>query len=124
MVKNFSSQPLVSVIMNCYNGEKYLKKSIKSILKQSYKNWELIFFDNCSTDKSKYIFKSFKDKRIKYFKSKKKINLGLARKLALSKAKGYYIAFLDVDDLWEKNKLEFQLNLFNDPKVGLVYGTQ
>ena len=56
--------PLVSIIMNCYNGDKYLRKSIKSIISQSYKNWELIFWDNMSEDNSRNILKSFKDKRI------------------------------------------------------------
>ena len=64
--------PLVSVIMNCYNGEKYLKLAIASIINQKYTNWELIFWDNKSTDNSAKILKKFKDKRIKYFFSKKK----------------------------------------------------
>ena len=54
---------LVSIIMNCYNGEKYLYDSIKSVINQKYKNWELIFWDNKSTDNSAKIFKSFKDSR-------------------------------------------------------------
>ena len=69
----------VSIIMNCYNGENYLDESLNSAINQTYKNWELIFYDNCSTDKSVTILEKYKDKRIKYFKSKK-INLGLARK--------------------------------------------
>ena len=65
------NSPLVSVIMNCYNGEKFLNDSLTSLFKQSFKNWELIFFDNNSKDNSKKIIKSFKDKRIKFFSSKK-----------------------------------------------------
>ena len=110
----------VSIVMNCFNGEEYLEQSLKSILHQTYKNWELIFMDNCSDDKSKEIVKKIKDIRIKYFKTKRKINLGLARKKALEKAKGEYIAFLDTDDLWEKNKLKRQLQYFKDPKIGFV----
>ena len=60
--------------MNCYNGDNYLEESLNSVINQTYKNWELIFYDNCSTDKSAIILKKYKDKRIKYFKSKKKIN--------------------------------------------------
>ena len=67
--------PLISVIMNCYNGSKYLKNSIKSLLNQKYKNWELIFWDNKSLDDSKKILLGFKDKRIKYFKSKNFLSL-------------------------------------------------
>ena len=61
---------LVSVIVNCYNGEKFLKRAIRSILSQTYKNFEIIFWDNCSTDSSKKIINGFKDKRLKKFFSK------------------------------------------------------
>ena len=64
-MNNGKKLPLVSIIMNCYNGEKYLKRSIRSVLQQKYQNWEIIFFDNCSTDKSVTTAKSFKNKRIK-----------------------------------------------------------
>ena len=62
-----NQKQLVSVIMNCYNGEKFIKKSVYSIISQSYKKWELVFWDNNSSDNSKNILKEFKDKRIKYF---------------------------------------------------------
>ena len=61
------NQPLVSVIMNCYNGEEYLSHAINSVLNQTYKNWEIIFWDNQSTDKSAEIFKAYNDKRLKYY---------------------------------------------------------
>ena len=108
----FKKNPLVSVIMNCHNGEKYLKESIKSLIAQTYKNWELIFWDNKSFDNSKKIVKKFKDKRIKYFKSEKFRNLYHSRNLAIKKAKGKYVGFLDVDDLWEKTKLKRQMKYF------------
>ena len=114
--------PLVSVIMNCYNGEKYLKESIKSLLLQTYKKWELIFWDNNSTDNSKNIVKGFKDKRIRYFKSKKFHALYHSRNLAIKKAKGKYVGFLDTDDLWEKNKLQKQKNyFFKNKKTKIIY---
>ena len=62
-----STEPLVSIIINCFNGEKYLRNAIDSVIEQTYKNWEIIFWDNQSTDKSAEIFKSYKDKRFKYF---------------------------------------------------------
>ena len=62
-----NKKKLISIIMNCRNGEKYLEKSLKSIISQSHKNWELIFWDNNSSDSSKKIVKKIKDKRIKYF---------------------------------------------------------
>ncbi len=114
-------KPSVSIIMNCLNGEEYLKDSLSSIVNQTYKNWELIFWDNRSTDKSADILKSFKDKRIRYFYAKKKTVLYRARNLAIKKARGKFIAFLDVDDFWEKNKLALQIPKFQNKKVGLVY---
>ena len=114
--------PLVSVIMNCHNGEKYLSDSVKSLLSQTYKRWELIFWDNKSVDNSRKIIKKFKDRRIRYFKSKKFNSLYLARNLAIKKAKGKYIAFLDTDDLWEKNKLKKQIRLLMKNKgIKVVY---
>ena len=62
-----NSNPLVSIIVNCFNGEKYLNKALQSIVNQSYKNWEVIFWDNKSIDNSKKIFLDFKEKRFKYF---------------------------------------------------------
>ena len=118
-IKN--QKPLISIIMNCYNGQKYLNRSVKSVLSQTYKNWELIFWDNCSLDKSKKIFKKFKDNRLKYFKAKSHTTLYQARNLAVKKCKGYYICFLDVDDLWFKNKLEIQKNFFLKNKCKILY---
>ena len=113
---------LVSIILNCFNGEEYLKNALKSITNQSYQNWELIFWDNKSSDKSKQIFDSFKNKKFKYFMAKKHTSLYAARNLAISKAKGNFISFIDADDLWEKDKLKKQIKLFKDQKVAVVYG--
>tara|TARA_A100000164_G_scaffold381454_1_gene433181 strand:- start:35 stop:826 length:792 start_codon:yes stop_codon:yes gene_type:complete len=116
-----ANQPLVSVIMNCHNGEKYLKKSISSVINQTYKNWEIIFWDNKSTDQSAKIAKSFKDKRIKYFKSNKFEKLYRTRNLAIKKSKGKYICFLDTDDFWSKNKLNSQINLAEKKNYKIIY---
>ncbi len=116
-----ANQPLVSVIMNCHNGEKYLKKSISSVINQTYKNWEIIFWDNKSTDQSAKIAKSFKDKRIKYFKSNKFEKLYRTRNLAIKKSKGKYICFLDTDDFWSKNKLNSQINLAKKKNYKIIY---
>lgn len=114
------NQPLVSVIMNCLNGEKYLKEAIDSVYAQTYKNWEIIFWDNASTDRSAEIAKSY-DERLCYFRGKETIPLGAARNKALEQTKGEFIAFLDCDDLWMPEKLEKQVPLFDDPYVGLIY---
>ena len=99
---------LVSIIMNCHNGEKFLYESIKSVIKQTYKNWELIFLIIILLITQKIAF-SFKDKRIKYYKSKF-VNLGIARKKAFKLCKGRFLTFLDCDDFWHKDKLKIQLN--------------
>ena len=118
-----SNQSLVSVITNCFNGDKYLHKALNSVVAQTYKNWEIIFWDNQSVDKSAEIFKSYKDVRFKYYYAPKHSKiLYEAKNYALAKAKGDFFAFLDVDDWWLPNKLEKQISLFNDPEVGVVYG--
>lgn len=122
MVKyNLNNQPLVSVIVNCHNGETYLYETIKSILNQTYKNFEVIFWNNKSTDKSEYIYKNFKDRRLKYFSAKKFTSLYEARNLAIKMSKGRYIAFIDCDDLWDNNKLSLQIRKFKNKNIRLVY---
>ncbi len=115
------NMPLVSVIMNCYNGEKYLKEAIDSVLAQTYTNYEIIFWDNVSTDNSRKIVESYNDKRIKYFLADKHVSLGESRNLAIEKSNGKYLAFLDSDDWWKKTKLEKTLIPFKDNKIGIVY---
>ena len=106
----------VSVIMNCFNGAPYLKESLSSLQNQKYTNWELIFYDNFSSDKSKQIVKSIADNRIKYYFSNIKKPLGMARSEAFNLANGDYLGFLDTDDIWEKNKLEIQVNFLEKSK--------
>jgi glycosyltransferase involved in cell wall biosynthesis len=112
---------LVSIVINCFNGEKYLRQSIESVLDQSYKNFELIFWDNQSKDQSKNIIKSYQDKRIKYFYSRNHTTLYQARNLALKECKGDFVCFLDVDDYFLKDKIAKQLLYFEDKKVGVIY---
>jgi len=117
-----SDGPLVSILMNCYNGQEYLKKALNSIINQKYKNWELIFWDNQSTDDSIKIFNSYKDKRFKLFRAKEHTILYEGRNLAIQKTTGELIAFLDTDDIWLPDKLLKQVDLFKNEEVGLVYG--
>lgn len=123
MRKNKKKPPLVSIILNCYNSAKFLKKSIKSVIFQSYKNWELIIFDNCSSDNTKSeILKFKKNKKIKYFRSKKFYSLYNARNLAIKKTKGSLISFLDADDWWSKNKLKKQVKFLElNKEYNIVY---
>ena len=117
-----TEQPLVSILMNCYNGEKYLKEAIDSIYAQTYGDWEIIFWDNCSTDKSADIAKSYDD-RLRYFPSDNTTELGVARNSALEKVRGEYLCFLDTDDIWLPNKLTDQIFLLKKNKfTRLCYG--
>ena len=114
---------LVSIVINCHNGGKYLENTIQSIKSQTYSRWEIIFYDNCSTDNSEKIFKKFSnDPRFIYKKSDKFRNLYDARNKALKLTKGEYVCFLDTDDYWENDKLEKQINfLQNSNEFDIVY---
>ena len=115
---------LISVIINSHNGEKFIEDSINSVLSQSYQNFEIIFFDNASTDQTKEKVENFSNvnKKVKYYKIDKKVKLYKARNLAIEKSSGELISFLDVDDFWFKDKLRFQHELFkSNPKLGICY---
>ena len=114
------SKLLVSVLMNCYNGEKYLREAIDSVYSQTYKNWEIIFWDNASTDNSMSIVKMY-DNKIKYFKKSETVPLYQARNLAIDRCNGEVVTFLDCDDIWVKDKLEKQVALYNDGNQ-FIYG--
>lgn len=116
-----NTEPLISVIMNCYNGAPFIKDSIRSVLEQNYQNWELIFWDNMSTDSTYKEVCRFSDSRIKYYLAERHTTLYEARNYAIKKAKGEFYAFLDVDDWWKNDKLKKQIPFFKNQKVGLVY---
>ena len=103
---------LVSIITPTYNSEKYLEETIKSVQSQTYKNWEMIIIDDCSTDKTVNIIKdaSKNDSRIKLITQENNLGPGPTRTRAVNNALGRYIAFLDSDDIWVPEKLERQLN--------------
>jgi glycosyltransferase involved in cell wall biosynthesis len=116
-----SPSSMVSVIMNCYNSEQYLTEAIDSVYAQTYPDWEIIFFDNCSTDNSAAIARGY-DGRLRYFRNDRTVPLGHARNLAIEKARGKYIAFLDCDDLWLNAKLTEQVAVLEeDTSLGAVY---
>jgi len=106
--------------MNCYNSERFLKEAIDSIYAQSFDDWEIIFWDNLSTDRSASIAKSY-DTKLKYYLADKHTDLGEARNQALSKAKGKYIAFLDCDDMYFPHKLSLQVEFLENNDFALVY---
>lgn len=121
------NMPKISIITPTYNSDKFIKRTINSVLNQTYQDWEYLIVDDSSTDNTTEIINDFikKDKRIRLYKTIENSG-GPARpkNIALAKADGEYIAFLDHDDCWLENKLEEQLNVFNklgEDKTALVY---
>ena len=113
--------PKVSIIINCLNGERYLKDCIDSVVAQTYEDWEIIFWDNGSTDGTSEIAQSYGTK-IKYFRSEYTTDLGMARHRAYQRTQGDYIAILDSDDIWLPDKLARQVELVSsNEELGLVY---
>ncbi|HHL2037255.1 glycosyltransferase family 2 protein [Clostridium perfringens] len=114
---------LVSIITPVYNAERFLKETIESVINQSYKNWELILVDDCSKDSSEKIIRSYikLDNRIKYIKLEKNSGAAISRNTAINNSKGKYIAFLDSDDIWKKNKLETQINFMRENNIGFSF---
>ena len=98
----------ISVLMNCYNSENFIFDSINSLILQTYKDWELVVWDDASTDNTLNIVKAIKDNRIRIFENKKHKGLGPSRLSAQKVLRGDYISILDSDDLYENNKLELK----------------
>ena len=113
--------PLVSIIMNVRNGAAFLREALDSVLAQSFADWELIVWDDCSTDESASIVRQYHDDRVRYFLSPDETPLGAARDGAMRQARGEWLAFLDQDDVWLPHKLEKQVGLIDDG-VGIIYG--
>lgn len=103
---------LVSIITPTYNCGRFIGETIESVLKQTYNDWEMIIVDDCSTDNTKEVVETYKiqDSRIKYHILEKNSGAAIARTIAMNLASGDYMAFLDSDDLWMKDKLERQLS--------------
>ena len=111
----------VIIIINCHNGAEFLADTLDSIKKQTYQDFEIIFFNNFSEDSSEQIAKTF-DNRLHYYESKDFLSLGAARNEALKLSKGKYIAFIDCDDIWEVDKLKKQVEfLESDLTIGMVF---
>jgi teichuronic acid biosynthesis glycosyltransferase TuaG len=114
---------LVSIIMPYFKKKKYVKYSVLSVLNQTFKNFELIIvYDNETSDELKFINKIKKlDKRIKVIKNKFNIGAGLSRNVGIDHSKGVYLAFLDADDLWHKNKLFAQIKFMRKKNIEISH---
>lgn len=112
--------PVVSVLMVCYNGAPYLRQALDSARAQTFTDWELVFFDNGSTDESAAIANGF-DPRVRVVGTRTRVPLGLARSQAVAGSRGRYVAFLDSDDHWRADKLERQIRTLSAGKAQLAY---
>jgi glycosyltransferase involved in cell wall biosynthesis len=123
--RGYGSPPRFSVIVNVYNGEVFLRETIDSVLAQSFGDFELILWDDCSTDRSVEICASYRDPRIRCFRAAERVSIAQARARAVEMAVGDWLAFVDQDDIWLPEKLAAQNGLIKaDPsrRVALVYG--
>ena len=112
----------VSIILPNYNSSETIRETISSILNQTYKNWELIIVDDSSDKTTKSILSKYKKlKKIKILYLKKNKGAAYCRNLAIKKSKSYYIAFIDSDDLWKKNKLNLQINYMQKNNYFFTY---
>lgn len=120
-----TTRPEISVIMPCYNSKKYLAKSIGSILDQTYRNFEFIIIDDCSTDGSDLIIKEFqkKDNRIVYLKNEKNLGVALSLNAGIKISSGKYIARMDADDISLDSRLEKQYEFMESKQDCIVCGT-
>ena len=115
--------PRVSVLMNCRNGAEYIQEAVDSLLAQTYADWELVAWDDGSTDETRTILRSYRDSRIRVVHSSKSESLGHSRRLAIEACRGEWVAFLDQDDLWTPGKLARQVEVADQhPACTIIYG--
>lgn len=116
---------IVSIIIPVYNSSEYIEETLNSVVKQTYKNLEIIIIDDCSIDNSEEILQNFIKKHqkinIRYYKQKENKGVANARNKALNLAKGRFVAFLDSDDIWDKRKIEKQLNVMKKKDISFSY---
>ena len=112
----------VSIILPNFNSAKYISSTINSVINQSYRKWDLIIVDDCSNNETKKKLKNFKNnKKIKIFFLKKNKGAAYCRNLAMKKAKSKYLAFIDSDDIWDKNKLKKQIMYMEKNSFDFTY---
>ena len=118
-------QPLVSVIMPCYNMERFIAESIRSVIQQTYAKWELLIVDDASTDGTADVIQSLcqQDNRIHLQVKPKHSGIADSRNQCISMAKGRFLAFLDSDDVWYPNKMEQQLLFMTEHNIGFSYAS-
>lgn len=113
--------PEVSIITPLYNGARFIAETMLSVIGQTYTDWEMIIVDDCSEDQPEHIISPYakKDERIKLFRLEKNSGAAAARNMALGRATGRFIAFLDGDDTWKPEKLQWQIGMMD--KMGWAF---
>ncbi len=118
-----SKEGIISIITSTYNNANFISQAIKSVLAQTYDNWEMIIVDDGSSDETEDVVKRFKDSRIHYFFLKHSGIPAISRNIGIRHSRGEFIAFLDADDKWLPLKLEMQVAFLRaNPEIALVYG--
>ena len=112
---------LASIIIPYYKSEKFIKKTISSIISQTYKKWEIIIVDDENSNISAEVLNTLKNKKIRIFKNKKNIGVAKSRNFGITKAKGNLICFIDSDDYWHKNKLMEQISEMKKNNYNISY---
>ncbi len=121
-MRSASKTSLVSIIVPVYNAESFLEDTIKTVLDQSYKDWELILINDCSTDNSELVYEQYKnDRRIHWVDLKKNSGPAVARNYGVDLAKGRFVCFIDADDKWDCDKLEKQVAFMKQKKCAFSY---
>lgn len=115
--------PAVSVVINLYNGKGTVGEAMEGVLRQSFADWELLVWDDASSDGGAEIIRGYDDPRIRYVRSDERVSLGRARQAAIEASHGEWVAFLDQDDVWLPCKLELQMDRARaNPEAALIYG--
>jgi glycosyltransferase involved in cell wall biosynthesis len=114
---------LVSIVVHYYQCKDYIFQSVNSVINQTYKNWELIIIDDENSENSKSLLNKIKikHKNIKIYSTRFNVGVGFARNLGIKKSKGRFVAFLDSDDYWHKNKLKKQINFLRKKNADICY---
>ena len=121
-MSNTQSNVKVEIILPNYNSELYLEETIKSIINQTYKNWKLTIIDGNSNDETKKILKNYmKHPNINIIQLKRNKRAGFCRNLAIRNSKSDYVAFIDSDDIWDKEKLSKQIKFMINNNFHFTY---
>ena len=119
-VERRNSYPLVSVVIPSFNHGRFLREALESVVNQTYSNWEIIVIDNHSNDETDEVIKDFMSPRLHIIKFHNGGSIAASRNLGIKESKGAWVAFLDSDDVWDKNKIEVCSRYFNNG-VDLIY---